>query len=354
MRYTRPLAAILAAAALSSGLSACGGSDAAARDATATTGATASGPRTAYPVTVRNCGRPVTVTARPSRILGDQEQDAVPLFSAGAGDRVVAIFSHTGGDLDFDGIAKPVADAIRALPGLSPKDTAYPSFEKVLAERPDLIVQAYPGDATGGNKKNEAPLRRAGIPVYTETANCDPTATLDANFADLRKLGVLLDTQATANAAIAAQRAQLARIEAAVKGRARPKAFLLDSFPDKGGAVYTNTGGYARDLISRAGADPVPASGPDVYSTSREAIAAAGVDVLLVTHYGDPNVTKTAGTDAQRAARWFAAFPTAPASTSRRWIAVPYPSGPNAVLIIERTARGLHPDAFSDATTTAP
>lgn len=303
---------------------------------------------TTYPLTIENCGATITVPARPERVLGDQEQDTVPLFELGAGDRVVAVFTHISGDLEFIGVEPAIIDAIRALPGLSPPDSGYPSFEKVIAQQADFIFQAYPGDAIGGDPKNQDALDATGIPVYTQTANCEnPDADgFEAHFRDLESLGTILDVQDRAAELVATRREQLAEIERRVAGLDRPRAFLLDSFDEESGAVWTNTGPFARDTIERAGATPVPEPGPDRYVASKEAIAAADVEVLLVTHYiGE--AAKLAGTDEERAERFFEAFPNAPASKARRWVAVPYPGGPNAVLIAQRVAEALHPDAFA-------
>jgi iron complex transport system substrate-binding protein len=300
--------------------------------------------RTTYPVTVDNCGTSVTVDASPVHVLGDQEQDAVPLFELGAGDRVMAIFSHFGGELGFiDAFDPAIVSAIQALPDLDgDAGSAYPVFELVLQEKPDFIFQAYPGDALGGDEKNQAALDAAGIPVYTLTANCADDASFESHFTDLENLGVILDLQDEAAALIAERRALLDEIETTVADAERPNVFLLDAFAE-GGVIYTNTGSFTRDTITIAGGTPVPEPGPDRYSASLEEVAAANVEVLLVTHYPE---SVGVGTDEERAQQWFEAFPNSPAAKDQRWAAVPYPGGPNAIVIAQAFAKAIHPDLF--------
>jgi iron complex transport system substrate-binding protein len=330
---------------------ACGSDDDSA--ATATTAApssssadttTPTAARTTYPVTVDNCGATVTVDASPVHVLGDQEQDAVPLFELGAGDRVKAIFSHFGGELGFIEAFDPaIVSAIQALPDLDgDAGSAYPVFELVLQEKPDFIFQAYPESALGGDEKNRAALEASGIPVYTLTANCADDASFESHFTDLENLGLILDLQDEATALIAERRALLDELETTVADAERPNVFLLDSFAE-GGVIYTNTGSFTRDTITIAGGTPVPEPGPDRYSASLEKVAAANVDVLLVTHYPE---SVGVGTDEERAQQWFEAFPNSPAAKDQRWAAVPYPGGPNAIVIAQTFAQAIHPDLF--------
>lgn len=281
-------------------------------------------------------------------IVGDQEQDAVPLFELGAGDRVKAIFSHYGGELGFiDAFDPAIVSAIQALPDLDgDAGSAYPVFELVLEENPDFIFQAYPEDALGGDENNRPALEAAGIPAYTLTANCADDASFESHFTDLENLGLILDLQDEAAALIAERRALLAEIESVVANADvdRPNTFLLDSFAD-GGVIYTNTGSFTRDTITIAGGTPVPAPGPDRYSASLEEVAAANVEVLLVTHYPE---SVGVGTDEERAQQWFEAFPNSPAAKEQRWAAVPYPGGPNAIVIAQAFATAIHPELFAD------
>lgn len=301
--------------------------------------------RTVYPVTVTNCGKEVTVPARPEHILGDQEQDAVPLFELGAGDRVKAIFSHYGGELGFiQAIDPEVVAGIEALPDLDgDAGSAYPVFELVLEQRADFIFQAYPDDAIGGDAKNQKALDATGVPLYTLSANCEDTASFDSHFTDLENLGKILDVQDTATALIAERKATLEEIKSSVGDADRPNTFLLDSFAE-GGLIYTNTGAFTRDTITLTGGTPVPAPGPDRYSASLEEVAAADVEVLLVTHYGEE---VGVGTDEERAQQWFDQFPNSPAAKNKRWAAVPYPGGPNAIAIAAAFAEAIHPETFS-------
>lgn len=330
-------------------LAACGSSDSTSSTTAAATGtaSTSAGTtRTSYPVTIENCGKKLTFEKAPTRALGDQEQDTVPLIELGLQDRIVAIFSHKASDNIFMGVDPAIDKTIKAYDELSPEGTAYPVFEKVLAAKPDFILQGYPDDAIGGDPKNQPLLDQSGIPVYTESATCpDASPTMESTFEDLRNLGIIFDVQDRAAEVIAEQKASIAETEAAVKDLDKPRAFLIDSFGE-GGEIYTNTSSFVRDEIEAAGGTPVPDPGPDPYTTSREALAASNFDIVLVAHYADPSITKSVGTDQERAEQVFKAAPGAPGSKAHRWAAVPYPSGPSTALILRRFAEALHPEAF--------
>jgi cobalamin transport system substrate-binding protein len=138
---------------------------------TTTTGA----PDDGFPVTIDAPNGPVTIDAKPERIVSISPTSTEVLFAVGAGGQVVAVDDQSNFPADA-----PVTD----LSGFTPNIEAIASFD------PDLVFLSFdPGDVIAG-------LEAIGIPVIMH-----PTAlSLDDAYAQWEQVGA-----ATGNIAEAAQ-----------------------------------------------------------------------------------------------------------------------------------------------------
>jgi iron complex transport system substrate-binding protein len=114
------------------------------------------------------------------------------LFAAGAGDRVVGAAEYS----DFPPAAKP-------LPRLG--SAASLDLERILLLKPDLAIAWGSGNPRGQVDR----LRRLGIPVFISEPR-----RLEDIAANLRRLGALAGTGATAESAAQAFEQRLAELEA--------------------------------------------------------------------------------------------------------------------------------------------
>lgn len=289
----------------------------------------------AYPVTVTSCGRTLTFDKAPERVVVDGEVYAIPLFQLGVGDRVVKLANHLSGKIrdNFD-VDPQVAATLRALPVLNAKATGGVSDEALLAERPDLVIQAYDGADFGsaGGKEAVDKLAAKGVKVFTLAPDCG--GNLEDSLADITRLGQVFGVPdkaaqllATAQERIAAARA---KAQAATNGRV-PKVFFLDAVADDG-TVYGNTGAFNVELIRAAGGDPVPATGDpdDIYTLSKEAVAAARPDIAATYSQDDP--------PGPRLEKLWKLQPDAPATTAKRSVVLTYPDGGGTVEYVELLA----------------
>jgi iron complex transport system substrate-binding protein len=121
-------------------------------------------------------GRGVTLAHSARRIISLAPNVTEMLFSAGAGDRIVATVEYS----DYP----PPARALRRIGGSSAID-----FERVVALKPDLIV-AW---ASGNPERLITRLRDLGFPVYRMQAH-----RLEDIAQDLVRLGRLAGTESVA------------------------------------------------------------------------------------------------------------------------------------------------------------
>ncbi|MBW3554406.1 MAG: helical backbone metal receptor [Gemmatimonadetes bacterium] len=153
---------------------------------------------------VDGAGRTVSLDAPAHRIVSMMPSVTEWVIALGAADRLVA-------RTDYDDHR-----AIAHLPSVGGGLT--PSVEWLAERRPDLVI-AWP-DAP--SRSLVARLEALGIPVYSA-----PSETIAEALDVAADLGRLLGLVATADSAIAAVRAGLDSVRAAVADRPRPDALFL-------------------------------------------------------------------------------------------------------------------------------
>jgi iron complex transport system substrate-binding protein len=142
-------------------LAGCGGSTAPTTSSSPSASAVAEG---TFPVTIRAANGPLTVKARPERIVSLSPTATEMLFAIGAGSQVVAVDDQSN------------------YPAEAPKSelSAYkPNLEAIAAKDPDLVVAS---DDTAGLV---AGLKRLKIPVLLAPA----ARSLDDSYAQIEQLG---------------------------------------------------------------------------------------------------------------------------------------------------------------------
>ena len=136
----------LVAAALA--LSGCSSSDDPSGTAEKNTAASA------YPLTIENCGRTITIDAPPQRAVSLNQGSTEILLSLGLADRMVGTATWT------DPVRENLADENAKVPRLADNK---PSFEVVLDTEPDFVSASFGGTLGPGDDEtpSEAELRVA-------------------------------------------------------------------------------------------------------------------------------------------------------------------------------------------------
>ncbi|MFC9941606.1 ABC transporter substrate-binding protein [Streptomyces pratensis] len=149
-------------------LTACGGgsdSDGEARE----------GAAPGFPVTLKNCGRTVTVDAAPRQAVSLNQGSTEILLSLGLADRLAGTATWT--DPVMKGLEKEEASVPRLAESL-------PSSEKVLAEEPDFVSASFESTLGKGGVASRDQFEELGVPTYLAPSDCmgkDNTGSSDGS-----------------------------------------------------------------------------------------------------------------------------------------------------------------------------
>jgi iron complex transport system substrate-binding protein len=267
-RSARLLRAVLPVLALAGALTGCAThSDAGA----APSSAAAPG----FPATVTLPGaKPVSIPAKPKRIVSLDPSDTEVLFAIGAGPQVVAV------DKDSDYPANAPHSQL---------DATKPSVEAIAKDNPDLVVATY--DSNG----LVAGLQKLKIPVLLVTA---PTTVAGA-YGVWNALGTATGHAPEAGALVTKTKATLAKIVRGTRKPAKPLSYYYELDP----TYYTATSHtFIGQLLGQFGltniADPADTPAAAGYpQLSAEKIVAADPDLIILadTNCCGQNASTVAG-----------------------------------------------------------
>ncbi len=289
----------------------------------ATTSTAAAPAPTAAPVTVSNCGTPVTFATAPKRVITIKSTSTEMLLALGVGDRIV-------GTAFQDGPLPP--GLAQSAPTLTSISDQFPSEEVVLNKQPDLVFSgwesAFAPDAAGARSE----LSRLGIASYVAPAACRSTGqpaklSFDSVFGDIGQVASIFRVDATP--LLTAQKKQLAAISPVGAGRT---AFWYSSGTD---TPYAGAGLGAPELVlETVGLKNIAA---DVNSSwaplSWESVVAADPDFIVLID--------ASWNTAQKKIDMLAANPATAnlsAVKNHRYLVLPFASGEAGVRSVEAAA----------------
>lgn len=148
-------------------------------------------------------GKPVTLQRPAQRVVALAPHVTELLFAAGGADKIVGAVNFS----DYP-------EAAKQIPRVG--DNRQVDMERLLAMKPDLLVVWR----HGSSERQIEQMRQLGIPMY----HSEPKK-LDQIADNLEKMGKLLGTEATANAAAKELRQKLAALRAQYATRAPVRTF---------------------------------------------------------------------------------------------------------------------------------
>ena len=237
----------------------------------------------AAPVTVDNCGEPLTFEQAPERMVVHDINMSEMAFALGLQDQMVGVTGISGWYKTTEAF-----DAERgSIPELAPK---YPTLENLIAASPDLFFAGwYYGMKPGGDVTSET-LAPHGIKTLILTESCihldksRPAASFDLLFTDIVRLGEIFGKTEEATTLVDGWKARIAEIKASAGDVEGKRVFLYDSGDDK---PFT-AGKYAMPtaMIEALGATNVTGDMDTSWgTTSWEAVAAADPEFLILLDY---------------------------------------------------------------------
>jgi len=180
-----PLAAAAVAVATAAALAGCSSSSSSSASTASSAASSAAAAAAQFPVTVTTSSGPVTIKAKPARIVSLSPTGTEDLYAVGAGAQVVAV------DADSD---YPPGAPVTKLSGLTPNIEAIAKYNPAV-----VIAPANTGGLVTG-------LTKLGIPVLIEPA----AATLADAYAQIDQIGQATGHPAQAEQTVTSMKTQIA------------------------------------------------------------------------------------------------------------------------------------------------
>lgn len=237
------------------------------------------------PVSVVNCGTPVTFDTAPERVVTIKSSTTETLLALGLGDRIVGTAFQDGP------VPDQWASAAKSLVSISDK---VPSEEVVLEKQPDLVYAGWESNFSADGAGTREELKSLGVASYVAPAACQSSGqpaklSFDDIFGEIAEVASIF--RVDGSALIAEQQKTLDGIEKSGDGRT---AFWYSSGSD---TPYAGAGIGAPELVMEtAGLKNIAA---DVKSTwapyNWESVVAADPDFIVLVDSSWNTVEKKIG-----------------------------------------------------------
>lgn len=169
----------------------------------------------AFPVTIENCGRTVTLSQPPERAVTLNQGATEVALALGLEDRLA-------GTAYLDGeVAKQWDAAYRSVPVLSEE---YPSKEVFLTAKPDLAYASYSSAFEAENVGTRAELAAHGVPTYLSPFGCpgdkhQPEASFESVWSEITDIARVFGVPQRAEKVVRHQQQQLDQLHQASPGK---------------------------------------------------------------------------------------------------------------------------------------
>jgi iron complex transport system substrate-binding protein len=213
-------------------------------------------------------GRRIAVPAQPARVVSLAPSLTETVFALGAEARLVGVSDSC--DYPAEARRKPRVGGIYT-----------PSFEAILALRPDLLLAT----SEGNRLEHVRGLENLGLAVYV-VRPVDFVSTLES----IARVGALLGREGEAAVLVAAMRRRADQLARAVAGTPRPRVlYVLWGGP----LIVPGRETLITDLITRAGGESVTAAEPIPYPRlSLEAAVERRPDQVILARHGTASVAE--------------------------------------------------------------
>ncbi|HDU8663561.1 ABC transporter substrate-binding protein [Serratia liquefaciens] len=297
-----------------------------------------------FPVTVDNCGQPLTFERPPQRAIIQDINMSQMAFALQLQPSIVGVTGISGWYKNIPEFTQQQG----TIPELAAK---YPTIENLLAASPDLFFAGWNYGLRG--EVTPQALAKFNIKTLVLSESCihvdnhRPRASMDLLYDDMIRLGKVFGKQEQAEKLVACWQRQVADIHRKIATQKPVRVFLYDSGEEK---PYTS-GAYAMPtaIIEAAGATNVMDTlNTSWVNTNWESVAATEPEfIILVDYQAEP-------TDSIDARQLFLEqhplMKQTPAVVHHRYLKLKYQAltpGPVNIEAIHKLAQALYPAAVS-------
>lgn len=297
-----------------------------------------------FPVTVDNCGQPLTFTEAPKRMVVHDINMSEMAFDLHLQPQMVGVSGISGWYKNIPAFTRLQG----SIPEIAPK---HPSMETLLAAKPDLFFAGWNyglrGDVT------PKALAKFNIKTLILTESCIHTnnhrtrATMDLLYGDVKRLGQVFGKKEEAIILVNRWKKQVADLASKTAGRKPVRVFLYDSGEDK---PFTS-GAYAMPtaIIEAAGGKNVMDTLDKSWTTTNwESVAATKPEFIILMDYQS---NYNGGADGlQRFLEQHPLMKNTPAVLHNRYLKLKYQEltpGPANISAISKLAHAFYPGAFN-------
>lgn len=297
-----------------------------------------------FPVTVDNCGQPLTFERPPQRAIIQDINMSQMAFALQLQPSIVGVTGISGWYKNIPEFTQQQG----TIPELAAK---YPTIENLLAASPDLFFAGWNYGLRG--EVTPQALAKFNIKTLVLSESCihvdnhRPRASMDLLYDDMIRLGKVFGKQEQAEKLVAGWQRQVADIHRKIATQKPVRVFLYDSGEEK---PYTS-GAYAMPtaIIEAAGATNVMDTlNTSWVNTNWESVAATEPEfIILVDYQAEP-------TDSIDARQLFLEqhplMKQTPAVVHHRYLKLKYQAltpGPVNIEAIHKLVQALYPAAVS-------
>ncbi|MFE2978110.1 ABC transporter substrate-binding protein [Streptomyces sp. NPDC059258] len=237
-----------------------------------------------FPLTLKNCGRTVTVKAPPRQAVSVDQGSTEILLSLGLADRLAATATWT------DPVMKGLEAANSGVERISENR---PSSEKVLDKEPDFLSASFASTLAKGGVAPREQFEKLGVPTYISPADCTgkdnsgggdgartAPLTMDSVYTEVRELAQVFGVPGRGEKLVDKLRA---RVDKATAGVDASDASLLYWFSDSKAPYLAGCCGAPGVITGELGAKNVFDDTHDEWpQIGWETVADRNPDVLVI------------------------------------------------------------------------
>jgi iron complex transport system substrate-binding protein len=340
------IGAVITVSAVLTACSSSGSGSGSSTSATSGSGSSSAAAAGAYPVTVSDCGTPVTFTSAPTRAVSNDINTTEDMIALGLESRMVGEFAASGSLPAGQPFPAEFAAGFKQIHEVSP---SYFSLEQLVALKPDFLFAGWNYGLQVGTNLTPTNLATYGIKTLALTESCahveaaKQSASIDDTYTDLTDLGEIFNVRAKAAQVIDSMKAQIAAVQAKVASLPKVTVFDYDSGTS---APFTGPGlAMPNAEISLGGGTNIFASLKQSWtSVSWEQVVADNPDCIIINNYSTPSAAAK-----EKFLETSPITKNLKAVKNRCFLPLTYdevtPSPRNAEAVVA-IARWLHPTAF--------